>query len=90
MAIVAVVVAPSRLPDGIEELAADVGEPQCLVAQPLHLGRQRRRLAGVAVPQLRTPDPYAIESLRHGCSLPARLVPVTTTERVTARNPSTR
>ena len=44
VAIVAVVVAPSRLADGAEQVAADVGDPQRRVAELLQLGGRGGRL----------------------------------------------
>ena len=70
VAIVAVVVAPSRLPSGVEQVAADVGDPQRRVAEPLQLGGQRGGLAGVAVAQRAAPDPGAtrvVSSCRPAC-----------------------
>jgi hypothetical protein len=61
---------PEQVAHCIEEVAADIWKPQRLVAQPFQLGRECRRLGGVAVTQLCAPDPDANESLRHGRSLP--------------------
>ena len=47
--------------EGAEHVAADVGDPERGVAERLQLGGGVADLAGVAVPQLATPDADAPE-----------------------------